>query len=146
MKSKVLAIAGVAACLYALPALAHHSFAMFDNTKIVEISGTVSEFEWINPHSWLHVRSMNAQGRPVTWSFEMGSVGQLVRDKWERDTVKVGDQVTIAFHPLRDGSYGGQFRIVKFPDGRAVCQAGAGNAACRLNANNELEPVNTGGQ
>ena len=123
---------------------AHHGFGTFLMDKDVEITGTVTGLDFVNPHSWLHVRSTNPQGRPVTWSFEMGSVGQLVRDKWERDTVKVGDQVTIAFHPLRDGSYGGQFRIVKFPDGRAVCQAGGGNAACRLNQNNELEPV-TGG-
>ena len=132
MKFRAFALAAVAACLYGVPALAHHSFAMFDNRKVSEISGTVSDFEWINPHAWLHVRSTDANGRPITWSFEMGSVSQLVRDKWERDTVKIGEQVTVAFHPLRDGSHGGQFRLVKFPDGRAVCQAGAGNMPCQV--------------
>jgi hypothetical protein len=132
MSWKLFALAATGVSLIAMPALAHHSFAMFDNTKIVEVSGTVSEFEYINPHSWVHIKANNPQGREVTWSFEMGSVSQLARDKWDRNTVKVGDQVTVSFHPLRDGSYGGQFRLVKFADGRVVCQAGAGNMPCQV--------------
>jgi hypothetical protein len=130
MSLKSLALAATAVVLGGAPALAHHSFAMFDNTKFVEVSGTISEFEWINPHSWVHIKATTPEGRTTTWSFEMGSISQLVRDKWERDTVKVGDQVTVGFHPLRDGSNGGQFRQVKFADGRVVCQAGAGNTPC----------------
>jgi hypothetical protein len=113
-------------------ALAHHSFAMFDHNKINQVAGTVVEFEWINPHAWLHITAADPNGRPARWSFEMGGTGQLVRDRWQRDTVKVGDKVTVGYHPLKDGSFGGQFLTVTFADGRTVCQGGAGNMPCEV--------------
>jgi hypothetical protein len=110
--------------------LAHHSFAMFDHKKVQKVAGTIKEFEYINPHSWVHI--VTADERPVTWAFEMGGTGQLTRDGWTRDTVKVGDKVTVEFHPLIDGSHGGQFLAVTFADGRTICQAGAGNQPCKV--------------
>jgi hypothetical protein len=131
MNLKVLKLAGVAASLLALHTYAHHSFAMFDNTKVHRVTGVVKEFEYINPHSWVHVTVTDAAGKTVTWSFEMGSTGQLVRDGWNATTVKTGDRITVAYHPLRDGSNGGQFRSAVWPDGKEMCQAGAGNQRCQ---------------
>jgi hypothetical protein len=129
MHVKILAIAGVAVTLFAVPALAHHSFAMFDQTKQTTVSGTAKEYEWINPHVWLHITS-EVNGRPVTWSFEGGSTGQLTQSGWTRDSLKGGEKLEVTFHPLKDGSYGGQLLSAKFPDGKELCQG----AACRAAA------------
>ena len=129
MHVKILAIAGVAVTLFAVPAFAHHSFAMFDQTKQATVTGTAKEYEWINPHVWLHITA-EVNGRPVTWSFEGGSTGQLTQSGWKRDTVKGGERLEVTFHPLKDGSYGGQLLSAKFPDGTSLCQG----AACRAAA------------
>lgn len=121
MKLKALALAGVMATLYAVPAFAHHSFAMFDHDKTVTLNGTVKEFEWLNPHSWIHLTVMD-NGKPETWSFEAGSTGQLVQAGWKKDSIKVGDKVALSFHPLKDGSHGGQVLTVKTPAGATLCQ------------------------
>ena len=123
--------AAIAGALTAVPALAHHSFSMFDQRKLTKIDGTVKEYEYISPHAWLHLAVPTADGKSVEWAFEMGGVGQLNRDGWNRDTVKVGDKVSVEFHPLRDGSQGGQFRAIIFADGKRMCQAGAGNEHCK---------------
>ena len=130
MNYRAIMFAAAAACAVALPSYAHHSFAMFDNSKLIQITGTVRAFEYINPHSWLHVIVPDG-GKTVTWSFEMGSVAQLVRDGWNRESVKVGDKMSVSFHPLRDGSNGGQFRTLVFADGKKLCQGGAGESMCK---------------
>jgi hypothetical protein len=119
-----MSIFAVAMAAYAVPALAHHSFAMFDKDKTVKISGTLKEFEWTNPHAWLHVVT-NEGGKQVEWSFEMGSVGQVAAQGWKADIVKPGDKITIEGHPLKDGSRGGQYRIATLADGRTLGQAAA---------------------
>jgi hypothetical protein len=129
MSVKLLGLAGVAVSLFAVPALAHHSFAMFDQTKQTTVTGTAKEFEWINPHVWLHITS-DVNGRQVTWSFEGGSTGQLTQSGWVRDSLKGGERIEVTFHPLKDGSYGGQLLNVKFPDGKELCQG----ADCRARA------------
>jgi hypothetical protein len=129
-----IVLAGTAAALFAAPAFAHHSFAMFDQSRKSNVEATVKDFEWINPHIWLHVDAPNAEGKMVTWSFEAGSIGQLTVSGWKRDTVKAGDKVTVGFHPLRDGSYGGQLLDVKLPDGRTLCQGAACRAAAGVRA------------
>lgn len=120
----------VAAVLFSGAAYAHHSFSMFDSSKLLKVDGTVKEFEYTNPHAWVHLVAVGANGKPVEWAFEMGSVGQLNRDGWTKNTVKPGDKVTVEFRPLKDGSHGGQFRAVIFADGHRMCQAGAGHKAC----------------
>jgi len=130
MISRTLWLAGTAAVLLAGPSLAHHSFAMLDVHKTSSLEAMVKEFEWINPHVWLHVTVMGAEGRPVTWSFEAGGPGQLAVVGWTPETLKPGDAITVGFHPMRDGSYGGQLLDVTFPDGRKMCQG----AACRAAA------------
>ena len=117
MQFKILSLAGVAAALFVGPALAHHSFAMFDADKTVELSGTVKEFQWTNPHSWLQVMVRDAAGAEKEWSLEMGSPGGLARSGWRPKTVVPGDKVTITAHPLKDGSPGGQLLTVVLPNG-----------------------------
>lgn len=135
-RTKLLTLAAAAAisASAAGTALAHHSFAMFDASKTVTMAGQVDEFEWINPHVWLHIKSPDESGNEVTWSFEAGSTGQLGQTGWTRDSVHVGDQIQVAFHPLKDGSNGGQLLEITKADGTTLCQG----AECRehLNATN----------
>ena len=107
MNVKALVIAGVALSLSA-PAFAHHSFAMFDAGKTVTVTGTVKEFEWSNPHVWIHLLAPDASGKPVEWGFEMQAIAQDMAGGWRPDSVKAGDKVSIDFHPLKDGTRGGQ--------------------------------------
>jgi hypothetical protein len=127
MTLKSMTFAALAAATLAGPALAHHSFAMFDAGKTVELSGTVKEFEWLNPHVWLHIVVNDPTGKPVSWSFEAGSPGQLTQTGWKPDALGTGDKITLSFHPLKDGSHGGQLLSVTLPDGRTLCQG----AECR---------------
>ncbi len=125
IKFKMIALAGFAASLFVLPAIAHHSFAMFDNTQTTHLEGTVTEFEWINPHSWLHIKVTGEDGSISTWSFETGSPRQLMQSFWAPDSVAAGDQIDVGFHPLKDGSNGGQLLEITKSDGTYLCQGGA---------------------
>jgi len=92
-----------------VPAFAHHPFARFDSTKTVVVSGTVKEFEWRNPHSFIQLIVQDAVGKQVQWSIELGSAAQQAKLGWKPDSVRIGDKVSIALHPLKDGLHGGQF-------------------------------------
>ncbi len=82
MKSRILALGCAAALALGGSALAHHSFAMFDADKTVELEGTVKEFQWTNPHSWLQVMVVYEAGLEFEWSLELGSPGSLARNGW----------------------------------------------------------------
>jgi Family of unknown function (DUF6152) len=92
----------------ALPASAHHSFAMFDFAKVVTISGTVKEFQWTNPHVvlWVNVEGKDPKN-PDVWWLEMTSPGNLTRTGWNRKALNAGDKVVVDLNPLRDGKLGG---------------------------------------
>ena len=108
VSKKMLALAGFAAvALAAAPAFAHHSFAMFDNTKAVTLDGAVREFQWTNPHTWIQIVVKDANGRAVEWSIEGGSPNALARTGWKRESLKPGDHALVVIHPLKDGSNGG---------------------------------------
>ncbi|HMI98009.1 MAG TPA: DUF6152 family protein, partial [Micropepsaceae bacterium] len=80
MRFRVFSLAAAAACALAAPAMAHHSFAMFNNDKTVSMTGTVKAFEWTNPHSWLRIIVEDqATGKPLEWALEMGSPAQQAR-------------------------------------------------------------------
>jgi len=130
MKIKALALAGIALGLFTSPALAHHSFAMFDAEKSIMIEGTVKEFQWTNPHSWILMMVGQDQ-----WAIELGAPGGLARQGWVPKTLTPGMKVSAVIHPLKDGTHGGQFMAVTLPDGtvkgnpnaRAGANAGAAN-------------------
>jgi Family of unknown function (DUF6152) len=103
-----LALAGVAAVsLVGPPAFAHHSFAMFDNQKTLTLDGTVKDFQWTNPHSWIQLVVIDTSGKEVEWSIEGGSPNSLSRSGWKRTSLKLGDKVVAIIHPLQDGTSGG---------------------------------------
>jgi hypothetical protein len=97
-----------------LPAVAHHSFAMFDFEKTISCPATVKEFRWTNPHVTLLIDASPNPGDPVeTWSLELTSPGNLTRLGWTHSSFKPGDRIDIKFNPLRDGKHGGAFRQAK---------------------------------
>jgi hypothetical protein len=117
---KVIFVTGLAAFALMTSAQAHHSFAMFDHEKKLTLTGTVSEFEYINPHGWLHVTIVGPDGRPGVWQLEMGGINAMQRVGLQADTLKPGDRVTVEFHPLKDGARGGQYLSATLPDGRTI--------------------------
>jgi hypothetical protein len=115
-----VAIAAVAGVLPP-PAQAHHSGAGFDQTKVVEITGTIKEFQFKNPHTWIQVDVDDpAKGAKVEWSVEWGSPNQLGRQGYRPTTFPPGETVTIRLNPMHNGSPAGGFVGAKFPDGKTV--------------------------
>ena len=96
------------------------SFLAGDRTTTLYVSGTVKELEFVNPHAWLQIL-VSDKGEASAWSFEGGSVPQLVRLGWSKDSFKVGDEIEVGFRPMKDGSRGGQIMSVKFSNGQRVC-------------------------
>ncbi len=93
--------------LLAGQAQAHHAFSMFDAQKELTLEGTVKEFQWTNPHSWVQVMVRDATGKEVEWSIEGASPNNLARYGWKSSSIKAGDHVLAIVHPLKDGSIGG---------------------------------------
>jgi len=105
----------------ATPLTAHHSTAMFDQSKVVSRSGTIKQLEWINPHVWLHVTLTDDAGREAVWSFEAGSPLQLQQLGWKPESFRAGSKVEVGFRPMKDGSRGGQLMNVTPSGGQRVC-------------------------
>ena len=104
------------ALLAGVPAAAHHSFAMFDQTKIMTLEGTVTEFQWTNPHAFIELDA--AGGRH--WSIELNSPNNLKRQGWSRDALKPGDKIKLRMSPLRNGKPGGLFLDLTRADGKLL--------------------------
>jgi len=111
---------GAAAALTASPAVAHHSFAMFDQTRTVMLKGTIDEFQWTNPHAFIEILVPGEDGKLVRWSIELNSPNNLTREGFKRTSLKPGDRVTLTMNPLRDGKKGGLFNAVTLPDGQVL--------------------------
>ena len=101
-------------------ACAHHSFAMFDFSKEVTLSGTVKELQWNNPHCFIELLAQKEGGATEEWSIEMGSPLHLVRNGWKRTSVKPGDKITVVVHPLRDGTRGASYLSAIGRDGKPL--------------------------
>ncbi len=106
--------------LAAIPAWAHHSMAGFDRTKTVSVTGTVKEFKWANPHSWIEMDVPDGKGGSTDWNVEMTSPAVLIRAGWKSSVMKPGDKVTVAAHPQQTGEPGGIFVSVTLSDGRTL--------------------------
>jgi hypothetical protein len=126
MKTVALS-AGVALAMYAIPASAHHSFAMFDADQTTTLEGTVKEFQWTNPHAWIMLTVAKQGEADQQWAIEMGGPSGLARQGWRPKTLTPGMSVKVTIHPLRDGSNGGQFMDATLPDGTQMGR-GAGAA------------------
>jgi Family of unknown function (DUF6152) len=112
------------ACLALPPQLsAHHSFAMFDLTRKIELKGTVLAFEWSSPHIWIQLLVHDAASNADTeWSVEAPSIPGLMRLGWRADSLKYGDHVTLYIHPLKAGGPGGALQDAILPDGHHLGQ------------------------
>ena len=109
----------------ATAAWAHHSGAGVDRTRTVTITGTVKEFRWTNPHSWIDLEVTDAKGTAL-WSIEMNPPPYLVRSGWKSSTLKPGDKVSVTLNPIRTGEPGGIFVSVALADGRVLDGRGGG--------------------
>jgi Family of unknown function (DUF6152) len=126
----VVLTAGFGMLLSAVPVLAHHSFAAeYDASKPITISGTVTKMEWMNPHARFYVDVKDESGKVTNWNFELGAIPVLLKQGWKRDSLKVGDQVTVEGSRAKDGSSTANARSVKLPDGRRVFGGSSGGDA-----------------
>jgi hypothetical protein len=119
--TKTICAAAAALLLTAMRAPAHHAFAAeYDENRRVTVAGTVTNFEWANPHAWLYVEGKDENGKAASWSFEMGSPNGLVHRRWTRTALKKGDQVSVEGFGAKDGSNTANARNVTMPDGRKL--------------------------
>jgi hypothetical protein len=119
-KSFAIAIGVAGMLLAAAPAFSHHSAAMFDPEKVVTLSGTVKEFEYTNPHSWLYVVVRDEKGTDTLWGFEAEGPSSLMRAGIRHNSLQPGDQVTVRARPLRDGRPAGAWVTVTKSDGTVL--------------------------
>jgi len=126
MSLPLLRSAAAAAVLFSLgvpaAALAHHSFAMFDSDNPIELVGTLREFKYTNPHTFIVLEVKDKDGAVTTWSLEGGSPSALVREGLTSKTIKPGDELKIQVKPLRSGAPGGAWEIptTYYSDGRPL--------------------------
>ena len=117
---KALSAALCLAAVTATPALAHHSFAMFDRSKQISISGTVKDFQYTNPHSWVIVMVSGADGKETEWGFESEGPSTLLRAGIKHSSLNPGDKVTALAFPMRDGRPAGSLISVTKADGAVL--------------------------
>jgi len=119
MRKLTTFVAGFCLLLAAAPAIAHHSFAAeYDANQPINVTGTVTKVEWMNPHAWFYVDIKDDSGKVNNWGFELGSPNGLMRAGWTRKSVKIGDKITVEGSRAKDGS--------NHANARSVILAGTG--------------------
>ena len=127
---KVISAAVLLALATTEAAWGHHSFAMFDASHEKSLTGTIREFQWTNPHTWVWLDVPSASGSLLEeWGIEGMSPNFLGRRGWSKNTLQPGDKVTVVIHPLKDGSKGGSFLSVTLSDGNVMSMMGDGASA-----------------
>jgi hypothetical protein len=126
MKARVALFVAFAAVgsLPAVPAMAHHSFAAeFDANKPVKLTGTVTKVEWMNPHAYFYIDVTDETGKVVSWGLEMGSPNGLMRQGWHRNSMKVGDVVTVEGSRAKNGAFIANAKTVTLASGERLFAA-----------------------
>jgi uncharacterized protein DUF6152 len=111
----------IALCM-AGSAWAHHNAAGIDRTKTVTVEGTVKQFKWANPHSWVELEVPDKNGGIEIWNAEMTAPNGLVRAGWKKTTLKAGDKVKVVVNPMANGMPGGLFVSMTLPTGQVLTQ------------------------
>jgi hypothetical protein len=101
-------------------AQAHHSMAMFDQSKTVSLKGTVKQFQWTNPHCYIQLLVKDAAGKETEWSLEMGAPMYLYAKGWRPSSLKAGMPISVTINPLRNGEPGGIVLTANTADGKAI--------------------------
>jgi hypothetical protein len=126
---RVARLALVGLLLAAAGAQAHHSFAMFDHDHQIKVEGTVTHFQWTNPHVYIDLDSRNDQGDAKHYTIECANPGILDRIGWKFNMIKEGDKITVIIAPLRTGEPGGLLKQVTLADGRKFSNGAPAGAA-----------------
>jgi hypothetical protein len=134
IRTRVLGAIAIATAAAGPPASAHHSYAMFDVDKKLTVEGTVKEFTWTNPHSWIRLVVLDAKGQAQEWAVEMGSVTILASLGWNPKTLQPGDKISVTVHPLKDGGHGGDFVTINSGGRGKVINAGGSQARLKERA------------
>jgi hypothetical protein len=131
MRTKLI---GFMACgclvLSAVPMMAHHAFsAEFDATKPLKLEGAITEVEWINPHTWIHIQTKSGDGKSEEWMIEGGTPNTLLRRGFTEDSLKVGTVIKIDGYQAKDGTLKANGRDLTLPDGRKLFMGTSGTGA-----------------
>jgi uncharacterized protein DUF6152 len=126
----LVGLAAVSLALAAAPLYAHHAFSSeFDADKPLQLAGTVSKVEWVNPHAWIHIEVKKSDGQVEEWMIEGGTPNTLMRRGVSRDTLKIGTEVRISGYQAKDGSNRANGRDITYPDGRKLFLGSTGTGA-----------------
>jgi len=118
---RTFVLAGIALAAIARPGLGHHAFsAVFDPAQPVSLEGTVTSIEWMNPHTWFYIDVREESGEMQSWGFEMGSPNTLARRGWQRDSLKVGEEVIVIGWRARDGTLRAAVSSVTLSNGQQL--------------------------
>ena len=131
MRTKLaIVVASAFLVLATAPAWAHHAFAAeFDANKPINLQGTVTKVEWINPHAWIHVDVKKPDGKVESWMIEGGTPNTLFRRGFTKESLKVGTEIKVDGYQAKDGSMRANGRDLTFPDGRKLFMGSSGTGA-----------------
>ena len=123
-------VAGAGIFVATLPVLAHHAFsAEFDATKPINLKGTVTKVEWINPHAWVHVEVKQPDGKVETWMIEGGTPNTLFRRGFSKESLKPGTEIVVDGYQAKDGTMKANGRDLTLADGKKLFMGSSGTGA-----------------